>query len=108
MWNNLFEYELINFITTKLYIAVQNYNIYILFKYKLYDLLTHKSTPVLVACCVGSGGCEFHVLTWSECRGDECSGWGGCVRKAYLSARHRREPGEEQVADAGLRVFRDE
>ncbi len=30
------------------------------------------------------------------------------MRKAYLSARHRKEPGEEQVADAGLKVFRDE
>jgi len=30
------------------------------------------------------------------------------VWTANLSARHRREPGEEQVADAGLKVFRVE
>jgi len=31
-----------------------------------------------------------------------------CGRSSICSARHCREPGEEQVSDPGLKVFRDE
>ncbi len=50
---------------------------------------------MLFTCCIRSGCCEFHVPSWS----DDCSRRDGCARKAYLSARYRWEPGEEEVAD---------